>query len=355
LAKEAKLTATLPNGEVRILLWIRDWDFAWQDQYMFKDLVPLPRGTRLDGELTYDNSVDNLRNPSNPPKRVTWGEQSLDEMGSLILSVVPKNPDDLTLLRVQTGIYFLSPALPVGNKPLFISSGMVDGASGQPGAVTPGKIIVLYGSRIGPANLATAQVDAQGLLANELSDAQVYFDGQPAPLLYASSGQLAAIVPYSVEGKRGTQVTVRNGLNLSDAVALPVTPVAPSVFSIDYTGRGQGAIVNQDGVTVNSTRSPAAKGSIVSIYATGEGQTNPGGIDGLLARGATLPKPRLPVEVWIGGKRAEVLYAGAAPGQVAGLFQVNARIPDDTASGEASVEVKVGDAASQPGITVVVQ
>ncbi len=355
LAKEAKLTATLPNGEVRILLWIRDWDFAWQDQYMFKDLVPLPRGTRLDGELTYDNSVDNLRNPSNPPKRVTWGEQSLDEMGSLILSVVPKNPDDLTLLRVQTGIYFLSPALPVGNKPLFISSGMVDGASGQPGAVTPGKIIVLYGSRIGPANLATAQVDAQGLLANELSDAQVYFDGQPAPLLYASSGQLAAIVPYSVEGKRGTQVTVRNGLNLSDAVALPVTPVAPSVFSIDYTGRGQGAIVNQDGVTVNSTRSPAAKGSIVSIYATGEGQTNPGGIDGLLARGATLPKPSLPVEVWIGGKRAEVLYAGAAPGQVAGLFQVNARIPDDTASGEASVEVKVGDAASQPGITVVVQ
>jgi uncharacterized protein (TIGR03437 family) len=68
-----------------------------------------------------------------------------------------------------------------------------------------------------------------------------------------------------------------------------------------------------------------------------------------------MPKPRRPVEVWIGGKRAEVHYAAAAPGQVAGLFQVNARIPEDTPAGEASVQIKVGDAASQPGITVVVR
>jgi uncharacterized protein (TIGR03437 family) len=158
-----------------------------------------------------------------------------------------------------------------------------------------------------------------------------------------------------VDGKRGTQVTVRNGTNLSDPVALPVAAVGPSIFSADYTGSGQGAIVNEDGVTVNSSGAPAAKGSIVSIYATGEGQTDPGGVDGQLAREAPLPKPKLPVEVWIAGKRAEVLYAGAAPGQVAGLFQVNARIPENTPEGEASVLVKVGDAASQPGVTVVVR
>ena len=63
LGKEAKLTATLPSGEVRILLWIRQWEFNWQDQYLFQDLVPLPKGTRLDGELTYDNSASNFRNP----------------------------------------------------------------------------------------------------------------------------------------------------------------------------------------------------------------------------------------------------------------------------------------------------
>lgn len=355
LAKEAKLTATLPNGEVKILLWIRDWDFAWQDQYTFKDLVPLPRGTRLDGELTYDNSADNLRNPSNPPRRVTWGEESFDEMGSLILSVVPKNPADLNLLRVHTGAYFLSPVPQVGNRPLFISSGMVDGASGQPGAVTPGKIVVLYGSRLGPSNLATAQLAADGRVATNLAGTQVLFDGQPAPLLYAGSGQVAAVVPYSVDGKAGTQVQVVNGLQTSDAVALPVTAVAPSIFSKDYTGSGQGAILNQDGVTVNSTEAPAEKGSVIAIFATGEGQTDPGGVDGQLARGETLPRPKQQVEVLIGGKRAEVLYAGAAPGQVAGLFQVNARIPADVEAGEAAVQVKVGNAASQPGITVVVR
>jgi uncharacterized protein (TIGR03437 family) len=355
LAKEAKLTATLPNGDVKLLLWIRDWDFGWQDQYLFKELVPLPRGTRLDGELTYDNSADNLRNPANPPRRVTWGGQSNDEMGSLILSVVPKDPNDLTFIRVMTGIYALTPAPQVGNKPLFISSGMVDGASGQPGAVTPGKIVVLYGSRLGPPSLATAQLTADGRVATDLSGAQILFDGVPAPLLYATSGQVAAIVPYSVDGKSGTQVQVVNGANVSDTVALPVTSVAPSIFSVDYTGSGQGAILNQDGVTVNSSQNPAAKGSIVAIFATGEGQTDPFGIDGQLARGATMPKPRRPVEVLIGGKRAEVHYAAAAPGQVAGLFQVNARIPEDTPAGEASVEIKVGDAASQPGITVVVK
>jgi uncharacterized protein (TIGR03437 family) len=354
LAKEAKLTATLPNGEVKILLWIRQWDFSWQDQYAFQDFVPLPRGTRLDGELTYDNSADNIRNPNNPPKRVTWGEQSTDEMGSLILGVVPKNAADLDLVRIATLGYVLTPVPQVGNRPLFVSSGMVDAASAQPGAVTPGKIIVLYGSRIGPATLTGARLAGDGRLATDLGGAQVLFDGTPAPLIYASSGQVAAVVPYSVEGKPGTQVQVRNGSNTSDLVAMPVAPVAPSIFSADYTGSGQGAILNEDGLTVNSAAHPAVKGSVVAIYATGEGQTDPGGVDGQLA-GATLPKPRLPIKVLIDGKAAEVRYAGAAPGQVAGLFQVNARIPDDAASGEVPIQVQVGGASSQPGITLVVK
>jgi trimeric autotransporter adhesin len=138
-------------------------------------------------------------------------------------------------------------------------------------------------------------------------------------------------------------------------VPMPVTPVAPSIFSMDYTGSGQGAILNQDGVTVNATAAPAPKGSIVSIYATGEGQTNPSGIDGQFATSFTLPKPKLPVTVTIGGRPAEVLYYGAAPGQVAGLMQVNARIPADVDAGEVPVTIQVGTAASQPGITVVVK
>ena len=222
LAKEAKLTATLPTGEVRILLWIRQWEFNWQDQYQFQDLVPLPKGTRLDGELTYDNSADNYRNPNTPPKTVRWGENSTDEMGSLLLNVLPRQAGDIALLQTASIVYVLTPVPLVGSKPLFVSSGIVDGASAQPGAVTPGKIVVLYGSRLGPATLTGASIGGDGKVATNAGGTQVLFDGVPAPILYTSSGQVAAIVPYAVDGKPGTQVQVRNGSLTSDPVAMPV-------------------------------------------------------------------------------------------------------------------------------------
>ena len=355
LAKEAKMTATLPSGEVRILLWIKQWDFNWQDQYLFKDLVPLPKGTRLDGELTYDNSTANPRNPSSPAKRVKWGEQSTDEMGSLLLNVVPKRAADIDALRTVSFAYILTPVpLVSGNTPFFVSSGLVDAASGQSGAVTPGKIVVLYGSALGPATLANGPVLGDGRLATSVGGTQILFDGVPAPLLYTSSGQLGAIVPYAVDGKAGTQVQVKNGLFTSASVALPVAGAAPAIFSVDLSGAGQGAIVNQDGLTVNSRTRPAKKGDIVSIYATGEGQTSPAGTDGLVAS-KLYPKPSRPVQVFVNGKPVDVFYAGAAPGAVAGLFQVNARIPADTPSGDVPLEIRVGDAASQPGLTVAVE
>jgi hypothetical protein len=94
-----KMTATLPDGRVRTLLSISDWDFGWQEQYLFADYVELPKGTRLDVTLTYDNSAANRRNPSSPPKRVTWGEQSTDEMGSITLQVVAAREAELPQLQ----------------------------------------------------------------------------------------------------------------------------------------------------------------------------------------------------------------------------------------------------------------
>jgi mono/diheme cytochrome c family protein len=99
LAKQMKLIAQLPGGQTRRLLSISDWDFSWQDQYQFKEFVSLPKGTRLDVKITYDNSADNPRNPSSPPKRVHWGEGSNDEMGSMSLQVVAANEADLPQLR----------------------------------------------------------------------------------------------------------------------------------------------------------------------------------------------------------------------------------------------------------------
>jgi hypothetical protein len=101
IAKEMKMTATLPNGEVQTLLWIKDWDFAWQDRYYFDEFVSLPKGTRIDGEVHWDNTTSNPRNPSNPSIRVTWGEQSKDEMGTVGLIGVPHDEADLTVLRAD--------------------------------------------------------------------------------------------------------------------------------------------------------------------------------------------------------------------------------------------------------------
>jgi hypothetical protein len=99
LGKEMKLTATLPDGAVKTLLWIKDWDFSWQERYRFKDFVTLPAGTRLDAVVSYDNSAANKRNPSRPPVRVTWGEESTDEMGSIGLQVVAATRGELPQLQ----------------------------------------------------------------------------------------------------------------------------------------------------------------------------------------------------------------------------------------------------------------
>ena len=86
--------AVLPNGTRRTLLHIPDWNFNWQQQYLYPTPVRLPAGTDVVMEFTYDNSDDNPRNPLHPPRRVVWGPSSTDEMAGLHIAVVPVDPDD---------------------------------------------------------------------------------------------------------------------------------------------------------------------------------------------------------------------------------------------------------------------
>jgi mono/diheme cytochrome c family protein len=99
LGKEMTLTATLPDGTPKSLLSIPDWDFAWQERYRYRDFVALPRGTRIHAAVTFDNSAANRRNPNRPPVRVTWGEESNDEMGSITLQVIAERPGELPQLQ----------------------------------------------------------------------------------------------------------------------------------------------------------------------------------------------------------------------------------------------------------------
>ena len=99
IGKTMKMTATLPDGSVKTLLDIKDWDFAWQDRYFFENIIALPKGTRLDSEVSWDNSAANPKNPSRPPIQVKWGEQTKDEMGAVTLQLYPSAEADVVALR----------------------------------------------------------------------------------------------------------------------------------------------------------------------------------------------------------------------------------------------------------------
>lgn len=109
LGKELAGSATLPDGTVKPLILIKNWDFNWQSDYRYKQPMKLPGGTKLSMRFVFDNSDDNVHNPNHPPKAVRYGPNSTDEMAELWLEVVPKNADDL---RALLGDYLVNYAIP---------------------------------------------------------------------------------------------------------------------------------------------------------------------------------------------------------------------------------------------------
>jgi uncharacterized protein (TIGR03437 family) len=230
---------------------------------------------------------------------------------------------------------------------------ITNGASFLSGAIAPGELVTVYGANLGPAVTTGPQVDSSGHLATKISHTKVFFDGIAAPLLYASANQVGAIVPFGIPGST-VQVQVQNASQFSPHTTIAVAPAAPALFSRDGTGGEIGAIINQDGHR-NSFGDPAPRGSVVMLYATGAGQTNPGGNDGQITSGTPYAAPQLPVKVLIDNQPADVLYAGAAPGQVQGVIQINVRVPAAASSGQVHVVLQVGQYSSPNTASVIVQ
>ena len=228
---------------------------------------------------------------------------------------------------------------------------VTNAASFIPGAVTPGEIVVIFGSAIGPVTLTPLTLDASGEVSPRLAATQVFFDDVPAPLIYTSANQVSAIVPYEIAGRTSVRVQVQYQGLRSREVAVNVVDSNPGIFTIDSAG--QGAVLNQD-FSVNSAQNGAAPESVVSIFGTGEGQTNPIGATGRITS-TQLAKPILPVSAQIDGQTAEMLYAGSAPGLPAGALQVNVKIPASVRRGvSVPVVITVGNASSQAGVTLFV-
>jgi len=203
--------------------------------------------------------------------------------------------------------------------------------------VSPGTIITLIGTRMGPeSGVAATPVDDR--FPTSLAEVRLWIDEIPAPLLYVQANQINAVTPYGVQPGSEVDVVVEYQGRSTSPLRLDVFPYDFSLFSMTGTGLGQAAALNQDG-TLNSPTNPAQRGSIIVLYGTGAGITVPPASDGALAPLANTPNPVIPVQVWYDRQFAEVLYAGPAPGQVNGLILVYLRIPDYLPPGPADIVV----------------
>jgi uncharacterized protein (TIGR03437 family) len=191
-----------------------------------------------------------------------------------------------------------------------------------------------------------------------LGDCQVLIDGIAAPLVHSLATQITAILPYELATNIGQTVNAQvvcAGLK-SNLFLLPIVDSDPGIFSVSG-GTGQAALLNQDG-SYNNSGNPAPLGTIVQIFATGEGVLTPPGVDGQLETGplASIPKPVLPIRVFFAGVASfDVPYVGVAPGEVDGLLQIDVRVPTDAPTGNVELLLQVGENTSPAKLTIALQ
>jgi uncharacterized protein (TIGR03437 family) len=218
-------------------------------------------------------------------------------------------------------------------------------------------MVAIFGSGLGPDTLTVFNQPAPGAaIATDLASTVVTFDTTAAPVIYTSATQVAVMAPYDVAGKTTVSLKVAYNSVQSPGVDLAVANHAPALFTAGGAGSGQAAALNYDTATglytVNTETVTAPKGSVVVLYGTGEGVTNPASTDGsIVTAPAASPNPAITVQV--GGKDATVLYSGGVPGLVSGILQINARLAVDTPAGKAvPLVVTINGIQSQPGVTL---
>ncbi len=235
-----------------------------------------------------------------------------------------------------------------------------NGASFSNGPVSPGEIVTLFGTALGPATPLGTTLTSAGKVATQLGNVQVLFNGFPAPLLYVSATQINCVVPYELAGFTQPYVQVKFLGQTSNAFNLTSSATAPGIFATGTpAGTGQGAILNFDN-SPNSSANPAAPGSVVQVYMTGEGVLSPAQSTGSVtcsagcATTSAIPKPLLTVGALVNNQPATIAFYGDAPGFVSGVLQVNVVIPPNTPAGNIPISISVGGINSQNNVTVAV-
>jgi uncharacterized protein (TIGR03437 family) len=227
---------------------------------------------------------------------------------------------------------------------------IANGASFQPGSLAPGLIISIFGTGLGP-DVGQGLSVSGGRVNRSIAGVRVLFDGIEAPMLFARQDQINAVVPYQMEGRAQATVQVDNNGVLSNIITPRIAETAPAIFNLGGT---QAAMLNQDN-SVNGPSNAAARGTIGVLYLTGEGALTPRGVDGEVT--ASTKRPVAAVSVRVGGVEAtNIVFAGAAPGLVQGVMQLNFTIPAGVSPGAAvPVEVTIGGQRTQANMTIAVR
>ena len=241
-----------------------------------------------------------------------------------------------------------------GTTPLVGPGAILNGASYAPQApLAPGSFVAIFGSALADAPASAASLP----LPTTLSGSSIVLAGRQAPLLFASGGQVNAMVPYGIAVNTAQQVAVAHGNSISVPQQITIAAAAPGIFASDGSGKGQGIIVGVKASGAQAVADPAhpvSAGDVMVIYCTGLGEVNPPIVAGNAASLTQLEQAVNPVSVTIGGVPAPVLFSGLTPGYV-GLYQVNASVPAGIAPGDQVPVVITSAGQSSAPVTISVR
>jgi len=248
-----------------------------------------------------------------------------------------------------------------------VITSVANSASYAGGPLAPGEMVTLFAApsgAFGPSTgvSLTSDLIVDNKLPTSLGGVQVFFNGVAAPLIYASATQINTIVPYEVAGAANVQVTAQYQGQTSAPFSVRAVAAQPALFTATSTGIGQGAVGQYDAfgnyMGMNSPTNPVTRGSVITLYATGEGKTS-SAVTGLItaarATAPYTPQPQFAPAVLIDGQPATVVFYGEVPGVVAGMMQVNVIVPTGARTGNVPVSISMGTAYSQAGVTIAAQ
>ncbi|HXE63721.1 MAG TPA: DVUA0089 family protein [Bryobacteraceae bacterium] len=295
LCWDSAISIPLPAGSYQIVLTESD---------------NVPIGETLDAGFLYDGNGNFTADPESATSDGFWDLSLHHRTSAYVVDVSGVN-------TAQLG---LTPKV----------SSLTNSASSMPGHVAPNDILSYYDPALlgGPVTVSV--------------------NGEAATVLYSGTGQLNLVMPGDLVPGSTVTLQISRGNAVLLAAPFTVSAADPALFALNAQGTGQGAVLNDD-YSVNGPARPAKAGSYLVIYGTGFGAVSQPGADGLsrLTSGVTAT---------IGGKFAEVTYAGLVPGETPGLQQINVHLPDDAPTGSAvPIQLTIGGVTTQAGVTVAIQ